>query len=60
MMRKVFVGLRYVLCTAPDVVVMTRHDCVIELRTGLRMVIFSASVLAGTAAGATADEEAAA
>ena len=58
-MRKVFVGLRCVLCTAPDVVVMKIHDSVIELRTGLRMMMLIAGVLAvllvcaGTAAGAT-------
>ena len=59
-MRKVFMGLRCVLCTAPDVVVMKMHDSVIELRTGLRMTMFSAGVLAvlvlacvGAAAGAT-------
>ena len=44
-------GLRCVLCTAPDVVVMKMHDCVIGSRTGLRMMMFSA----GTAAGAAAD-----
>ena len=47
------------LCTTPDVVVMRMHDRVIELRTGLRMMIFSAGMLAGagTAAGAIAGEE---
>jgi len=60
-------GLRCVLCTAPDVVVMKMHDCVIGSRTGLRMMIFGAGVLAvlllacaGTAAGAAAGEEVAA
>jgi hypothetical protein len=62
-MRKVFVGLRCVFCTAPDVVVMKRHILMIELRTGLRMMMLSAGVLAvllvlacaGTAAGAEWD-----
>ena len=49
-------GLRCVLCTAPDVVVMKMHDSVIGSRTGLRMMMFSAGVLAavleGTVAGA--------
>ena len=44
------------LCTTPDVVVMKIYDRVIELHTGLRMMLFSA----GTAAGAAASEEAAA
>ena len=54
-------GLRCVLCTAPDVVVMKMHDCVIGSRTGLRMMMFSAGVLAvllacaGAAAGASWD-----
>ena len=58
-------GLRCVLCTAPDVVVMKMHDCVIGSRTGLRMMIVGAGVLAvllacaGAAAGAAASEEAA-
>ena len=32
------------LCTTPDVVVMKMHDSVIELRTGLRMMMFGAGV----------------
>ncbi len=45
---------------------MKVHDCVIGSRTGLRMMMFNAGVLAvllacaGTAAGAAAGEEAAA
>ena len=64
-MRKVFMVSRCVLCTAPDVVVMKKHDSVIEPHTGLRMMIVGAGVLAvllactGTAAGAAASEEAA-
>ena len=54
-MRKVLVGLQCVLCTIPDVIVMKGHDCVIGSRAGLRMVVST-----GTAAGATAGEEAAA
>lgn len=60
-------GLRCVLCTTPDVVVMKMHDRIIGSRTGLRMMMFGAGVLAvlvlacaGTAAGAAAGEEAAA
>ena len=59
-------GLRCVLCTAPDVVVMKMHDCVIGSRTGLRMMIVGAGVLAvlllacAGAAGVAAGEEAAA
>jgi hypothetical protein len=56
-----------VMYATPDVVVMKMHDCVIEPRTGLRMVMFGAGVLAvlvlacaGTAAGAAAGEEGAA
>ena len=45
-MRKVFVGLRCVLCTTLDVIVMKKHDSVIEPHTGLRMMIFGAGVLA--------------
>ena len=48
-MRKVFIGLRCVFCTALDVVVMKRHDCAIGSHTGLWTVMLSA----GTAAGAT-------
>ena len=39
-------GLRCVLCTTPDVIVMKMHDCVIGSRTGLRMMMFGAGVLA--------------
>jgi len=52
-------GLRCVINRIPDVAVMKRHDCVIGSRTGLRMMMFSAGVLAvllacaGMAAGAT-------
>ena len=55
-------GLQCVLCTAPDVVVMKMHDRVIGSRTGLRMMMFGAGVLAmlvlacmGAAAGAGAE-----
>ena len=48
------------LCTTLDVIVMKKHDSVIEPPTGLRMMIFGAGVLAvlllacaGMAAGAT-------
>jgi hypothetical protein len=44
-----------VLCTTPDVVVMKMHDCVIGSRTGLRMMIFSAGVLAVAAGAFPAD-----
>ena len=42
-------------CTTPDVVVMKIHDRVIELRTGLRMMMFSAGVLAVLLACAAAN-----
>jgi len=45
-MRKAFMGLRHVMSRIPDVVVMKWHDRVIELRTGLRMMMFSVGVLA--------------
>ena len=63
-MRKVFVGLRCVLCTTLDVIVMKKHDSVIEPHAGLRMMIFSAGVLVvlleGMVAGVAASEEVAA
>lgn len=65
-MRKVFM-YRDVYCVlTPDVIVMKKHDSVIEPHTGLRRIIFGAGVIAvllvgaGMAAGATAGEEAAA
>lgn len=57
--QKAFKGLRGVLSSTLDVVVMKGHDCVIGSRTGLRAML-CAGVLAvlvlactGTAAGAT-------
>ena len=47
--QKAFKGLRCVLSSALDVVVMKGHDCVIGSHTGLQ-TMFSA----GTAVGATA------
>ena len=61
-MRKVFMVSRCVLCTTPDVIVMKKHDSVIEPNTGLRRIIFSTGVLAVllVCAGTAAGEEAAA
>ena len=53
-------GLRCVLCTALDVVVMKMHDSIIGSRTGLWTMMFSAGVLAVLLACAAASEEAAA
>jgi len=51
-----------VVSNIPEMVVMIRHILVIGFRTGLRMMMFSAGVLAVllACAGAAASEEAAA
>jgi hypothetical protein len=56
--QKAFKGLRGVLCSTPDVVVMKGHDCAIGSRTGLRAMLFAGVLVlllacTGTAAGAT-------